>query len=143
MPKYYKFLQSNDTGPHSGFDEYSLPKGKRPGKWMKIKGKLVECHRGWHVTTRQSLRSWYSPGFKLYEVEIRKDVDRLDKNKTIAREMRFLKFIGYVPLGARSIVEAQVFSKYGITEYNDGYNSKFGVALLKLVKETQEKPSYV
>ena len=41
-----------------GLTEYEKPKGKRPGKWMKVEGKLEMCRKGFHVTTADLLPGW-------------------------------------------------------------------------------------
>lgn len=62
--KYYKVLLSNGETLFKQAKNYkwSLPSGKRPGKWMEPRGSgpIALCSRGLHVAIEQSLRYWLS-----------------------------------------------------------------------------------
>ena len=71
MNNYWKFLTADGNGPVSG-NEWHLPKGKRPGKWMpKIAGKLVLCRVGYHAFQRPQALGWINA--RLFEVEVKGD----------------------------------------------------------------------
>jgi hypothetical protein len=85
--RYYKFLNLDGTTPQ-GYGTWHLPKGKRPGKWMKVTGDLVPCKNGLHVMRLGDLLVWAAK--HLYEVEVRGEVLPAD-DKVVARQARVLR----------------------------------------------------
>jgi hypothetical protein len=85
--RYYKFLNLDGTTPQ-GYGTWHLPKGKRPGKWMKVTGDLVPCKNGLHVMRLGDLLEWAAE--HLYEVEVRGEVLPAD-DKVVARQARVLR----------------------------------------------------
>ena len=67
---YYKVLKVDGTSPYLGF-QWDLPKNGKPGKWMpRVKGKLAECLRGYHVLKADQLSMWIVAD-ALFEVEVK------------------------------------------------------------------------
>src|SRR3990167_7033730 len=61
LMKFYKVLSADGSPFHGGKGAWSLPHGKRPGKWMpEIKG-IVPCERGYHLVSRGQLLKWLGP----------------------------------------------------------------------------------
>ncbi len=86
--KLYKFLNEEGLSTFQDFG-WSLPKGKRPGKWMpKIKGELVECARGYHLCRPKDLMEWLAPS--LYEVEFFGEMLEAE-SKVVVREARLVR----------------------------------------------------
>jgi hypothetical protein len=90
---YYKFLTADGRATHAHNFSWSLPKGKRPGKWMpKIKGDLVPCENGYHVCSERDLLEWCHE--TLYEVEVRGEIVT-SENKLVVREARLLRKVNH------------------------------------------------
>ncbi len=58
---FYKFTDINGNPPFandynfSGMFKYDLPKNGKPGKWMKVEGRLKWCENGFHVCSLEQL----------------------------------------------------------------------------------------
>lgn len=96
--KLYKILDADGCAPFSGF-KWPLPVGKRPGKWVKVKGKLRMCRKGLHICKAKYIPLWVgwsmSGRESLYEVEAKgESIDGGDK--LCVRQARLVKKIGPV-----------------------------------------------
>jgi hypothetical protein len=85
--KLYKVLV-NGKSCHGGDLVWSLPQGKKPGKWHTVEGDLKICQKGIHVTTERF--SWYKWGCEVYEAEA-KDIIEWEEDKCVARSVRLIK----------------------------------------------------
>lgn len=67
----------------------------RPGRWVSVKGDLVQCHNGIHaaVPTIQGIRAWWTKsGDQLWVIELDGVMDPLPKDsKLVARRGRLLR----------------------------------------------------
>lgn len=97
METYYKVLLKEDDRLVGGYSHFnyrpSLPKGRRPGKWLKIpdRKKLCMCFTGFHVTT--SPNSWgadYKSCYGVYSVEIKGETLSNGGDKICCRQIRLL-----------------------------------------------------
>lgn len=85
---YYKVLDANGAAFHGGTGYWPLPKGKRPGKWLKVEGSIVACRRGLHFCRDDQLVQWLGPS--IWEIEVRGEiVDAGDK--LVCGEARLLR----------------------------------------------------
>lgn len=84
--KYYKVLDATGRSCHGGTAEWSLPRGKRPGKWMPSVA-VDPCHSGYHVCEPRDLLEWLGP--RIWVVELRGEVVRAD-GKTVAAQARLV-----------------------------------------------------
>lgn len=87
--KLYKILEAGKSC-HGGNLAWSLPKGKKPGKWHSVEGDLKLCENGIHLTDRPA--AWFRWNCEIYEAEASGEViwDR-DSNKCVVRKARLLK----------------------------------------------------
>jgi hypothetical protein len=83
-----KITGLNGEAYHGGTGKWPLPRGKRPGAWLRVTGPLVPCKNGLHVCTiRQALESWSGPA--MWVVETRgESIDR--GSNIVVREARLL-----------------------------------------------------
>ncbi|HUW15387.1 MAG TPA: hypothetical protein VM537_37095 [Anaerolineae bacterium] len=86
----YKWLSNGNKPAHGGNGEWGVPKNGKPGKWWKVRGKLVPCHNGLHLCRESDLLRWVSQD--LYEVEHRGELIEAD-DKVVAREARLVKHL--------------------------------------------------
>jgi len=89
--KYYKVLNNNHScvGSSMNWTKY-LPDGDNPGKWTpKLRGEIVLCERGYHLTDAAHLIDWIS-GNQLFEAEIDGAMLQGD-NKVACRRMRLIR----------------------------------------------------
>lgn len=87
MKKLYKVLVDGKSC-HGGTMEWSLPKGKKPGKWHHYEGDIKICDAGLHLTTEPF--KWYKWGCTAFEAEA-KDIIAWENDKCVARSVRLLK----------------------------------------------------
>jgi immunity protein 5 of polymorphic toxin system len=86
---YYKVLATDGVSPyHGGSGKWSVPNGKKAGKWMPAIKDVALCSRGYHVVTLEQLPNWIGP--TLYEVEIRGEVIAGD-DKSVAEQARLIR----------------------------------------------------
>lgn len=84
---FYKVLVGGKSC-HGGNLQWSLPKGKRLGKWHDIAGALAPCRNGLHVTRDPKL--WWVNNAEVYAVAIKGE--RIDSNdKSCVRHARLLR----------------------------------------------------
>src|SRR3954470_9322122 len=84
MSTFYKVLAEDGSACQGGHGHWSLPIGKRPGKWMPKIDNPVPCQRGYHVCKGAAdLIEWLGP--TIYVAEIRGEQQR-DTDKTVAGE---------------------------------------------------------
>ena len=91
MTQYYKILSADGQSIHGGDLQWSLPKLNKKGKWVagkwhKVKGKIVVCRNGLHVTTTP-YKYYTSMDVTCWEAECRGDSDTRG-DKTAFREVR-------------------------------------------------------
>ena len=84
--KLYKILVDGKSC-HAGDLKWSLPTSK-PGAWQKVKGDLVICEKGIHLTKEPY--KWYKRGCTCYEAEA-KGIQKWQEDKCVCREARLLK----------------------------------------------------
>ena len=85
----YKVLDAEGKAMHGGSGQWRLPKGDQPGEWMPpIKGNLIPCANGYHLTDRASLIQWIGP--TIWEAEGRGD-SVADTEKSAWREARLIR----------------------------------------------------
>ena len=63
-----KFLAPGGVGPYSEF-KWPLPRGNKPGKWVKVDGDLIACKRGIHACTIEQALDWLEA--ECYVIELR------------------------------------------------------------------------
>ena len=85
---YYKVLGENGEPCNGGTGVWSLPKGKRPGKWMPAIKDLEPCVRGYHLCRRADLVHWLGP--EIYSAEIRGEIIKCE-NKVVVSQGRLLR----------------------------------------------------
>lgn len=81
---------------HGGSGTWSLPVGKRPGKWMPKIADVQACSRGYHLTPAVAIIDWLPPSGKaayLFEAEGRGDQSS-DGEKIAFAQARLLKPVG-------------------------------------------------
>ncbi len=69
LPTLYKIL-SGDQSCHGGNHTWSLPTADSPGEWQEVKGKLVRCSVGFHLTTHPYARHHGDETNAIYLVEV-------------------------------------------------------------------------
>uniref|UniRef100_A0A6M3J9E8 Imm-5-like domain-containing protein n=1 Tax=viral metagenome TaxID=1070528 RepID=A0A6M3J9E8_9ZZZZ len=90
MPTYYKVLGPKGEAIHGGSGRWHLPKGKRPGKWMRRIPNPVPCICGYHVVTAPQLLTWLDRNdATVYRVDVRGTVVKAD-DKSVAEQARLL-----------------------------------------------------
>ena len=78
MSMLFKFLDEEGRAYHGGSGAWPLPRGDRPGKWLKVEGEIRPCANGLHLCTAEHLLRWAAPA--LYVAEAGKvRVDNGDK----------------------------------------------------------------
>jgi len=88
---YYKILSTDGTSPYQSF-QWDLPKNGKPGKWMpRVKGKLAECLRGYHVLKAGQLSTWIVAD-ALFEVEVKGKVVDF-RNKCACHQARLTRHV--------------------------------------------------
>jgi hypothetical protein len=87
-----KFLTPDATGPYSKF-EWPLPNGK-PGRWVKVAGKLVACENGIHACTPEQAPRWFDGRAFLIELDGRV---LNEKGKLYARKGRLVRELDWNP----------------------------------------------
>ena len=87
--KLYKVLVDGKSC-HGGNMTYSLPKGKKPGKWHKHTGKLSICKSGFHLTWNPA--HWWKKDAECYEVEAKVFGECTEDDcKVVVGEVRLIK----------------------------------------------------
>ena len=85
----YKLTTTKGEPVHGGKGSWSLPRGKRPGAWREVTGKLVPCHNGLHLLRAQDIARWFHEGV-LWEVEA--GPERVDHgDKIVVRRARLVR----------------------------------------------------
>ena len=90
MTTYYKILGAGAKSCHGGDLTWPLPRGKRPGKWVEVTGKIELCSNGLHVVTAEHVLDW--DGAEVWEVEIG-GVTETDGNKVAAQRARLVRLV--------------------------------------------------
>ena len=85
--KYYKVLIDGKS-IHGGNLEWDLPKGKKPGKWHSVNGKILKCQSGLHLTTKPY--KWFKWGADVFEAE-GKGIHDGDEDKIAFKSARLIK----------------------------------------------------
>ena len=82
---------------------WSLPQGKRPGKWHRVTGELRICSNGLHVTNKPVI--WFDErcGNEVYEVEIRGERQDEGDDKLCVRSVRLLRRLSDADLASVNI----------------------------------------
>ncbi len=86
----FKVLE-NGRSCHGGSLEWSLPNGK-PGEWHEVKGPVISCSNGLHLTTKPIL--WWRSGSTLYEAEYEGDTSVME-DKIAVRRCRLLREVSW------------------------------------------------
>lgn len=96
LPPLFKVLTRYGDSNYRGY-QYDLPRGNRPGAWMKVTGKLEECRNGLHVTTYEHLVSWLTDATtnRVFLVETRGKVVKADY-KYVCQELRLVREV-FIP----------------------------------------------
>lgn len=95
---YFKVLDKNAKGTHSGFTKYPLPTfNKRtkiwtPGEFTPVR-EVNPCTSGWHILTLEQLISgqWFKPvmGHRLFIARMANDCDRIhQRDKVVVSSMQ-------------------------------------------------------
>lgn len=71
---------------------WDLPEGKRPGKWHEVKGYIIPCENGLHLTDYDHIGIWFMPGCQIFEVETRGKCIR-SGDKWVAGAVRLIKSV--------------------------------------------------
>ena len=58
---YYKVTAKDGRAFHGGSGKWPLPSGKRPGKFLTVKGEIRACSRGLHFCREDQLVEWLGP----------------------------------------------------------------------------------
>ena len=69
---YYKVTGEGGIAFHGGRGAWPLPSGKRPGKFLKVDGKIVPCRSGLHFCREDQLLNWLGP--VIWEFEPRGEI---------------------------------------------------------------------
>ena len=85
----YKLTTPKGEPIHGGSGKWSLPRGKRPGAWREVTGKLVPCSNGLHLLRAQDISRWLREGV-LWEAEAgTESIDHGDK--IVVRKARLVR----------------------------------------------------
>ena len=87
--KLYKILVDGKSCS-GGHLTWSLPTKAKPGDWHAIRGKIIPCSVGLHLTDDPV--AWWTPGCQVYEVEA-VGVSLIEGDKYVARRVRLLRQI--------------------------------------------------
>jgi len=94
--RWYKITGPKGEPLHGGSGDWSLPVGKKPGKWMPEIKKVMACKSGYHLAEATGIISWlpYAPQTGLlWQAEGRGDSDKED-TKTAFAQARLIKLVG-------------------------------------------------
>jgi len=94
--RWYKITGPKGEPLHGGSGDWSLPVGKKPGKWMPEIKKVVACESCYHLIEATGIIRWlpYAPQTGLlWEAEGRGDSDKED-TKTAFAQARLIKLVG-------------------------------------------------
>lgn len=97
--KWFKVLRPSPYRLSGGFSSFDytgyLPKGRTPGKWLTINKELTlaMCSEGFHVT--HSPRAWGGEESKnrIFEVEVKGEVEADGSTKICCRKIRLVREI--------------------------------------------------
>jgi hypothetical protein len=121
--KLYKVLKDGKSC-HGGAMEWSLPKGKRPGKWHEVEGELVLCQNGLHLT--DSPAHWWGLGHVAYLVEaqeVKGDPSKDPSRKVVARKVRLIRELTKAELEKLGVfVDGEHEVKHGIAHASGSAN---------------------
>ena len=96
MKKLYKITGPKGEPLHGGSGDWSLPVGKRPGKWMPKVAGVKACKSGYHLVEAVGIVEWLPRAPQtglLWEAEGRSDSDKEDTKTTFA-QARLIKLVG-------------------------------------------------
>ena len=88
--KYYKVLGKGGIACNGGNGKWSLPMGKKPGRWMPKIDNIVPCQRGYHLCRAEDLICWLNE--EIYEAEGRGKSIR-HENKDVFEQARLIRKI--------------------------------------------------
>jgi hypothetical protein len=94
-PKLYKILKKGQSC-NGGDMVWSLPKRGKPGDWHEVKGTLMRCENGFHLTDRPL--SYRGEGRSAYEVEFDGDISEPRGNEYVARKVRLIRHVPWKEL---------------------------------------------
>jgi hypothetical protein len=86
---WYKVLVDGKSN-HGGNLEWDLPKNGKPGKWHTVKGEILKCSNGLHLTEKPY--EWFKWKCDIYIAE-GKGQNKGDESKTAFRSARLIKKI--------------------------------------------------
>ena len=84
----YKLLKDDGTPGNGGVGTWSLPKGKRPGKWMPSITPVIACKAGYHLCRARDILTWSLP--TLWVAEGRGEMVE-EEDKVVFSEARLLR----------------------------------------------------
>ena len=87
---YYKLTAKGAKSTHGGNLKWPRPRGKRPGKWVKVTGKIRLCFNGLHAVTADHILDWTCR--EIWEVELAGEVID-DGKKVVASRARLLRLV--------------------------------------------------
>lgn len=96
MKKYYKITGPKGEPLHGGSGNWSLPVGKKPGKWMPQVENVKACEAGYHLVEAVGIVEWLPRAPKtglLWEAQGRGDSDK-ENTKTAFAQARLIKLVG-------------------------------------------------
>ena len=96
MKKYYKITGPKGEPLHGGSGNWSLPVGKRPGKWMPKVAGVKACKSGYHLVKAAGIVDWLPYAGRiglLWEAEGRGKKDA-EGPKTAFAQARLIKLVG-------------------------------------------------
>ncbi len=88
---WYKILSRSGHSCGGGTLKWSLPKGRKPGDWLEVKGKIICCQNGLHLTTKPAF--WYEQcrGWRIFIAEGAGSKNSDGERKTAFRRARLLR----------------------------------------------------
>ena len=86
--KLYKVLVDGRSC-HGGNMVWSLPKGRRAGRWHAHDGDLVPCSSGLHL--KKDYVKWLKAGCESYEAEADGEIVERDDDKVVCKRVRLLR----------------------------------------------------
>ena len=89
MALFYKWLDADGRATIGGDVQWSLPTGKRAGKWMPKIDEIKPCERGYHLCRPEDVSRWI--GERLFVAEARGDVIVHEDSKVVVSEARLLR----------------------------------------------------
>ncbi len=96
MRKMFKVTGPNGEPLHGGSGNWSLPVGKKPGKWMPVVENVSACRRGYHLVEAVGIVEWLPRAPQsglLWEAEGRGAKDK-EGTKTAFAQARLVKLVG-------------------------------------------------